>query len=703
MMRALLLCFGVVVFVAATGFGGEIASEALETKPGLPFWGIGLSNFHAEKPRPIAVPRAAHFIEYHWYWTFKFRVETNLDMLSQELDARLKDDKNRIEDTDEINTLQHYKDMIDQTLAGINRMRLYAAVHTDTGEILSDLSNRPIRNLVERKVGRKLYTLREISALELDKVPRTKDPELGYGKWVYGVAIFPNLPRVTRQFEVRLLGMGKRFVPTYEPGQLFYPVETIETDDMLNPSLRRGIRYTYRRIGQSGAPQLDPIRPEGEKMDWVWMWAPQVFPGKPRPLTIERPTKDPETGQSLKREYRYVPYRIWNNTNDPQPLVVKKSGLVYDIRWQGQPIRARMYDLGLPQDFWKTQVERGIRARVQSGAELEFVQGNEILDVAQGMEYIKSLYAKQQSTAPARAGQPVPYVPPYLSDPGLFRGEEAKATMTEQRGQLEDALENNPKRQAALQAIQEEAAADAKRKADILPLLEHRIGKERMVQKPIPPGKYGKGLMILRWGVTDIQGTVDRIVSDLKAAAITGVQPAGENSLLQRYLTLRAEHAKSMREGTDFADVPWAEPPEPSDEAVVKMLLTLAEEEVAAKGLEIDPETRRFYGELAPIGVVLNALCAEKEAKMAEGVPGDPAHPGGLIDTFFTVEWDGVLDQASFVSSYLRTLPEEREPTPRRDAPATIGMPGGPTAPGAPGGTDAPGDGGGADEPEIIW
>jgi hypothetical protein len=116
------------------------------------------------------------------------------------------------------------------------------------------------------------------------------------------------------------------------------------------------------------------VEPVSRSAGWAWIWTAQIYPGAPRRVEIAREV-DGET--TLRRTYYYAPYRIWNNTYDPQPIAVETAGLRVPVRWRGETIPVRMLDEGVD-NYWKTLVRREARSRIETGREAEFVRQYEL-------------------------------------------------------------------------------------------------------------------------------------------------------------------------------------------------------------------------------------------------------------------------------------------------------------------------------------
>lgn len=593
----------------------------------LRFWGIGISEFHAERPSTISISDTGGHLNYYWYWPFKFRVRTNLEELDTYIEERM---PSLVDDQARIN-FQNYQRMIRETLQEAKHLPVYIVTHTEQGQILPDTSNRVIRNAIERKVGRRLQTVKEIAEMDLHTVEATRDPDHGMGKWVYGVAIFDAMDPKTRMFDILVYGMGRRIVPHYEPGHVLFPVDQLHRDNALNPSLRRCFRYKYHRIGQSGFPQLNTIQSLGRAEEWVWLWPPQIYVGKARTIQVQR-----RSGLGLERPYLYVPYRIWNNTNDVQNLDVVRAGLVQDVTWRGEPVRLTMYDIGEADSLWKTQAMRIIREEVESGAAGRFALEHETDAVQVDRNQLIETY-RRWSPGPdspmAYETQTVEYIP-------TDRHEVSNPQELDMR------LRNNALLKEALEAMEERRRADARAKADLLPTEE-----DRQFKGNIPPGKFVRGLIVTRQGVEDLDAVIDALIARLQTHALTGI--ASENRpLLAAYLGIRPENPNPERL--------WEQPPEPSRDEICQLLIRLASEDLAAAGGVVTEEDQHRYGENAPIGAYLNHLAMERMRERASE---------NLIDTFFEVRWDGVIDRAAFVTNFKRPLPEERDPTRRHTTP----------------------------------
>ncbi len=538
----------------------------------LPFWEIGLSKFEAMTPRPISIPRKFGKPEVYWYWPFRFRAVTSLEYVKDSLKEVIAKD-----DTRETN-LAYYRQhlaRIEKSLSVPRVVRMFVVIHADTGEILPDESNPAVRNLIERKLHRRLYTTAELAKLTLKN-----------GQEVNGVAIFPRLNPRTTSFEIRVYGMGKRFLPSYEPSSLLY----LDNPSVFHKTLRRALRFTYERIGNDDE-RLAQIEIKDKKADWIWLWASQIYAGRWRKIVIKRDTdlKDKDGNPIiLSREYRYVPYKIWNDTHQHQELDVMKAGLRFSIRWKGERIKVTMPDIGDPDDFWKTQVDRIWKERIESGWEKEFVEK---------------------------------YEKPGVGSTG------------------------------------EEVEQDLEAKAKILP--ESGIRHPKGIINPL---QMMRGMIVVRWGIANIRKTVDTLIKNLRIKALTADAGNVEGDLLKAYIALRDPKAKDKPH--------WMRPPDPARDKVLAMLLEQAQKDLQARDAKPSEDDRRRYGKLAPIGTLLNLIAADYVQKRADGGQVEwksTPERGNLIDLYFEVKWDGVIDRSSFLCNFKRRLPLNLAPYPQQD------------------------------------
>ena len=360
----------------------------------LPFWEIGLSNFKTEKPRLVVLPsKSGREIKY-WSWRFRFRPITNLAAVKkylQKMSETASDIDIQGQGTSPRAFYQRHLERLESTEASLRDKtfrlpvnfsgepggeplqlgaNVFIVIHADNGQIVPDTANPAVRNYIENKDKTRLYTTADIRAsglFDLEINPASK--------MVEAVAIFPRLDPNVRTFEIRVYGMGYRFNPRYQPGELLFfgDDRNPKTDNLANiknASLRRAYRFSYRRTGVTGEDHIDNISLEQKRADWVWVWPSRIYMGKFRKLIVDRVS-------GLKREYRYLPYRVWNNTTSPQDLRITQAGMNFYLNWRGHPIRLRMYDIGDADDFWKTQVERTVKASVTSGESRIFAEANE--------------------------------------------------------------------------------------------------------------------------------------------------------------------------------------------------------------------------------------------------------------------------------------------------------------------------------------
>ncbi len=536
-------CLAILLPLALPAAAGEASAYAGGP---LPFWEIGLSEFDPSMPTPVALPMPTGRESYHWAWRFTFRARPNLDRLRRVYREILPTLSPRQQELLE-NDLASLEATLDQPLTAPLAVRLV----TDKGTIVADTSNEAIRNLVERRVGTRLETVREIAA-------RPLQPD----ETVRGVAIFPEVPRDAQVLEIQVTGLGRRLTPAYEPGALR------GGDEKRAPTLQRVLRFRYNRMGQHPEPRLTQLRFLGKSADWLWVWTAQVYPGAPRRVELTREIDD-ET--ALERTYYYMPYRIWNNTYEEQPLTVNRAGLRVPVTWRGETIEVRMLDEGVD-DYWKTLVRRESRRRIASGREADFVLDYEI----------------------PRTDSPT----------------EAAGSEIERR---------------------------------ILTLSET---DDRVVAGSIAPGRFAAGMMILRSGPSELETTIEALIDRLRMEAIAPSSRA-PSALLSGYLTLRPD----VPAGTPS----WKRPPEPDAEIVTQYLTDLAQEELDVRGIPVTGAHTRRWGELAPVGVLLETLAEEElGARIEEGV----------LDVSFSVVRNGLSESSTFPVHVRRVLPEAWMPSP---------------------------------------
>jgi hypothetical protein len=525
----------------------------------LPFWEIGLAGLKIQTPRPFVVPSESGEPTYFWYWTYSFTAKTNLERLRDYLKQQMPNVQESAQEQ-----YENHLAKLEKTISQTKMLKDLAIVmHTDTGQIIPDTSSTAVRNMLEKHLRQELMTSTELAAKVL------KEDEI-----INAVAIFPALAPEVKKFEIRVYGLGKRFVPKYEPGKLMY------VNNVFDSTLVRALRYSYSKTGGGQDDFLDPIDLESKIASWVWIWPPQVVAGHARKIDIERAPYEKEQ-PGLIRQYRYIPYKIHNNTSEPQPFEVISAGLAVKTEWQGERILFRMTDIGEADDFWKTQVMRKIKEQVESGEEATLV--NEV------------------------------------ERPGV--GAEGEAV-----------------------------EADLKAKADIYP-----VGKERHFRGVIAPEDIVKGLIIIRWGLDDIEAVVDDIVAKLRIKSmVLGKDEEPQGELLKAYEALRTPVSEDTKK--------WQRTPEPPKEQVIEVILKVAQEDLdknyADNNQPTDDEKRRYGEKLGPLGHLLNILADERVTLRMNGDPdANPPKLGGNIDVFFEVKWDGVCDSATFPSNFKRQLP----------------------------------------------
>lgn len=519
-------------------FGQAVNAEEPAAELKLPFWEIGLADFTAEKPRAVAMPDLSGRVGHYWYWTFKFKAVSTLEKLN----AFLKEVTPTLEGEQKA-FYESYQGLLDQALAQPLKVNPYVVLHADTGEIITDTGNPLVLKAVAAKLGHNIQSVKDLAGQELKP-----------GETYEAAAVFPRLNPLARDFEIRVYGLGSRVAPRYQPGRLLYE------QNRFRPSLRRALRFQYRRVGGSAEDYLDPVLSGDQQSDWVWIWPAQIFVGRARELNVERQVDE----ATLGRNYWGVPFKIFNDTSEAQSLVMRSAGLHFDLEWQGEKLALDLADDGGELDYWGGQALAQLKA--QSGdAGAEFV--------------------RQHEAAP-------------------------------------------------------EGGDAARRDADIAAkaLLLAEDQKGRFPASPVAAGKLARGVMLLRRDALDLKPVLARLINDLRSRALArkaeGEAAGGE--LFKAYQELRAGNPQV----------------EPAEAEVVKLILTRAEEDLKARQAELSEKDRLNYGELAPLGRLLELLCAERLAARAEK---------GFVDAVFDVKWDGVIDRCAFPCHFQRFLPTERD------------------------------------------
>lgn len=595
-------------------FALRAEEEAPANTSPLPFWGIDLKDFYADTPRPISVPGAGGVLNYYWYWTFQFKFVTNLE----ELKSHYEKMATKLETAavpEEAKMLHRNIARLESTIKEIKYTKFNAIIYTGNGEMIPDNSNSVIRNLVEREAQRKLYTTKEISHLNLPDVPITNDPKYGDGRWVYGVAIFNNLPEDTRKFEIRVSGLGKRILPMYMPGRLFYPADTLSITSAIRPTMRRSLRYFYTKIGQGPELAMTPVRYETRKAEWIWIWPMQIYAGRFREINVERTS-------GLKRRYIYAPYYIWNNTHLPQPVTVVKAGFIEDITWGGEKLNISMLDDGGTDARWKLQALDVIRQRLDSGEEKEFIAEHETYPVKYTSVNMEDYYREKLK---------LDYIPAEMS--------EAEAEDLRQKLTTSDRVIK------LTEELDKRKEEDVERKVKYMPADPERA---RLYSGTIEPGKIVTGVFIVRWGVDDLNETLDQLITQMQSQALMAF-PADDRPLLAAYYKLLKPSGN--------VDAPWTRPADPTRDVILKMLLEQAKIELSAKSIEVIDDDVQRYGGLAPLGALFNYLAWEKLNQRAE--------KSGVTDCFFEVKTTSnanASETASINCHYQRYLPTERLP-----------------------------------------
>lgn len=590
------------------------AQDSNETSV-LPFWGINISDFHASAPQAVSIPGSKGNLDYYWCWTFKFKYNTNLHELKKhytEMIERLK--QNGADDEAEV--IENNIKRIDTSIENIKGTKLHISLLADDGEKINDTGDLIARNILERKLGKKLYTTREISRLDLNSVEESYDRDYGKGKWVEGVAVFSSVPDSTRLFEIKVSGLGKRQLPLFLPGSLLYPASTLEYENAFRPTMQRVLTYQYRKIGQAAALGLTPVQFEGRNVVWEWLWPLQVITGRFREAEVSRLS-------GLKRKYVYIPYYIWNNTHKDQTMKVLKAGIVEEVVWGGEKMSVVMLDNGGTDARWTKQVYDIISERVSDGTEKQFAAKNENYPVKYSAVNMQDYYTKNLR---------IEYIP---QDPQVQADKNA----------LQSTLKSSDRIVKMQKALDELKAKDIERKSEFLP----KSSDTRLFDGTIGSGKIVTGVLIIRWGVEDAAKLVGELISALQAKSLVG-RSDGDNKLLAEYNKL----CKKIR----VPGMAWTRPSEPDRSVVVQMLDRVAREELKEKGIDIADEDVRRYGNLAPVAVLINNLAWDEMVARAD--------KKSITDTFFEVKTGGAVEDSVISTRFQKFLPNEREalPTP---------------------------------------
>ncbi|MBN1257757.1 MAG: hypothetical protein JXA52_08645 [Planctomycetes bacterium] len=296
----------------------NVCADMTETaNQGYGFWEIGVSNFTADEPIAIRSPLWEDN-SYYYIWPLTFKNTISLNRVLQEMQIRL---KNAGDNPDQKELLTR---CINRIKIDLDRkrepFRLYISLHTDTGKVYQDLSDSVIRDLAQRKLNYHYYTTRELATMDLepDQIVRV-------------VAIFPEIDPTSDAFEMRILGLGQRMVPSYFPGHL------INLENKHEPRLRKSLRYFYKRPGDPLRRESDTIIFDSKKEEWLWMWTTDIYPQQSGQVFVER-------SQGLSYEFRYFPYEIFNSTPQEQHLKVMEVGLNPGIKWHGIPLSIPMIE-----------------------------------------------------------------------------------------------------------------------------------------------------------------------------------------------------------------------------------------------------------------------------------------------------------------------------------------------------------------------
>lgn len=308
----------------------------------LSFWEIPATEFSADTPvimrSPINDDTTASYI----WWTFSFKYVHSTDLLIKHYESELR----HLQNPEEKAAITRRIEIIKKGSVNLEpRVRLHASMHANTGKSSYNLSLPIIRNIAEKKRGIRLETIDEIRARNLTP-----------GEVVHGVAIFPEVDSFADAFEIRVMGLGKRFRPSYDPGQLFF------SNEQYGANLRKCMRFFYTRPGDETARERDNIYFDRRSQEWLWLWYMDLYPTAPVALQELTRTIEVSKGENkeLKLTYAYVPYTVLNSTRTAQPFTVEAAGVFLSVKWNDMPLMIDMLD-DQTTDFWKIKAMRKIR------------------------------------------------------------------------------------------------------------------------------------------------------------------------------------------------------------------------------------------------------------------------------------------------------------------------------------------------------
>ena len=418
MKRALCIVLGLSL-LAAPGRAGESKEMPLG------FWEIPPTAFSADIPVAMRSPIPDDPVKVYYWWAFSFVYTPSTQLLLDHYASELE----RMTDRESREQIQKQMDIIKQR-AGLDepRVRMHVSMHTDTGKSSYNLSLPCIRDIAQAKLGVTLETVDEIRARQLKA-----------GETVRGVAIFPEIDPFSDAFEIRVLGLGKRFRPRYDPGALYMPGTQYEAH------LRKAMRFFYERPGDDTAREQDSIYFNRRSAEWIWMWYMDLYPTAPaRFVTVQR-------SEGLSFDYVWFPYALLNSTSTPQTIEMLEAGLSPRVAWHNLSITLDMTDRH-DTDFWKIQAMRQIRAEmpgilpeegtpykavgtVEPGTE-KMLKGVAVMrwGVASPAELLKSLVKQMHARAfsPTEADRTDPLFKAYMA----MRAPEEKDTRIWERPEL---------------------------------------------------------------------------------------------------------------------------------------------------------------------------------------------------------------------------------------------------------------------------
>lgn len=313
-----------------------------ENSDGLGFWQISPSEFQAGEPFILQEPVPGKTTGFCYVWPFSFKCKTSLNNVLNHLKQQLAQVRN---DSKKEEMLQRSIQKVENELKGeFPKLRFFISLYTETDKSYNDISSSLIRNMAERRLHKKLLTVSDIASADLTE-----------GETVDGVAIFQDVDPEADKFEIRVMGLGKRIVPSYYPGHI------LKAGLPYKAKLRKALRFAYERPGDAATRAAAKVTLVSRTNEWVWLWANEIYPMRSQAFTLERSIDGDDGETKLVYNFKYFPYEIFNSTPDKRSISVKEAGISVKVKWQGMPLYVNIVEDAEKTDFRKSQALKKLK------------------------------------------------------------------------------------------------------------------------------------------------------------------------------------------------------------------------------------------------------------------------------------------------------------------------------------------------------